>query len=460
MNTTICAVSTPPGIGGIAVIRISGPETIKTVSEIWKGKDLSSLLSHTAHLGTILDTDKNTLDQVLLTLFRAPGSFTGEDVIEISVHGSTYIQQEILRSLISAGARLAQPGEFTRRAFMNRKIDLVQTDAIASLIHSTNKATHNLAINQMRGNVSDKLKELRQSLLKLSTLLELELDFSEEEVEFADRLELIRLAEKIQSEIDTLKNTFKTGKAIKEGVAVAIIGPTNAGKSSLLNTLLQDNKAIVSEIHGTTRDTIEDTAIIDGIEFRFIDTAGLRETTDKIEKLGIERSRIAAKQANIILIVTDRSSNPDYEELRNILETDNLSENIIHISNKYDLAPTPAYTQFLREFEKKRPHIQTIHISTKTEYGIETLRKTLVETILPQPDLKEAIIITNALHYQSLNSASQSNSNIINGLQSGVPTDLIVQDVRETISCLGEITGEITSSEILQNIFANFCIGK
>lgn len=464
METTICAISTPPGLGAIAIIRISGEKTIDIVSRIWEGKDIQTFKSHTAHLGTILDSQGKKLDKALLTIFHAPNTFTGETIIELATHGSKYIQQETLNSLITAGAVLAQPGEFTRRAFLNKKIDLIQTDAIAQLIHSTSRAANTLAINQMRGNVSNKLKHLRSSLLQLSTLLELELDFSEEEVEFADRTTLIETTKQIISEIENLRDTFKTGKAIKEGVAVAIIGPTNAGKSSLLNTILQDNKAIVSDIHGTTRDTIEDTTQIEGIQFRFIDTAGIRQTTDQIEKLGIERSKNAAKTANIVLLVSDQSTKQSIQETENTINTikENTTNNptIIHLQNKTDLPQHPSYKEYLEALRNNHPEIENIPISTHTSEGIENLQQALVSTILPHPNIEESTIITNTRHFQALNAALESANNILSALSSNIPTDLVTQDVRETINHLGEITGEITSMDILQNVFANFCIGK
>jgi len=463
MSHTICAISTPPGVGGIAVARISGTDTIKIVSKIWKGRDLETIPSHTAHLGTITDTQGTPLDQALLTIFKEPNSFTGETVIELSVHGSTYIQQELINTLIKAGARLAEPGEFTRRAFINSKLDLAQVDGIASLIQSTSKAAHDIAISQMRGGVSKKLKSLRKQLLDLATLLELELDFSEEDVEFANRTQLVQTTKEILKEIDTLKATFQAGKAIKEGVTVAIAGPTNAGKSSLLNTLLGDNKAIVSEIHGTTRDIIEDTTQIGGILFRFLDTAGLRHTTDQIEQLGITRTQAAIKTASTILIVSDSTTSLQLDQIENIITTateESRKPQIIHIYNKTDKAAHPDNRILIKKLAYKHPDIPTIGLSTITRNGIDTLEETLVRHYLPEPDNREIIMITNARHYQSLIQASESTTRIINGLNANLPTDFIAQDLRETINYLGEITGELTSSEILQNIFQNFCIGK
>lgn len=465
MSDTICAISTPPGSGGIAVARISGDRTIEIVSKIWKGKPIAGMTSHTAHLGEILDSEGNTLDQALITLFLAPNSYTAENVIELSVHGSVYVQRELLNSLITAGARLAQPGEFTRRAFTNKRLDLTQTDGIASLIQSTTKAAHAIAVSQMKGSISSALKILRDKLLSLSSLLELELDFSEEEVEFADRQQLIAISEEISKEISRLSSTFKNGKAIKEGVTVAITGPTNAGKSSLLNVLLNENRAIVSDIHGTTRDIIEDTTEINGILFRFLDTAGLRKTDDAIEQLGIERSLHAIKTAQTVLILSDSTKKIDIDSLTRLINEakdreSNENPQIIHIYNKVDKTEEPENTRKLNKFKENFPEISTIQISTVTRIGIDSLEELLAAHYLPAPDNREMVMITNASHYQSLKNASESINRVITGLRTSIPTDFIAQDLRETLTHLGEITGEITSAEILQNIFQNFCIGK
>lgn len=462
MNKTICAISTPPGKGGIAVIRISGPDTFRIVSEIWEGKNICDMASHTAHLGTILDCRKQPLDQAVLTIFRNPASFTGEDIIELSVHGSVYVQQELLNSLITAGASIAEPGEFTRRAFLNKKLDLTQVDGIASLIEATGRAAHQIAMNQMRGGMSSKLKELRNKLLTLSSLLELELDFSEEEVEFADRSQLIQTSKEILEEIETLRDTFRNGKAIKEGVIVAIAGATNAGKSSLLNILLKENKAIVSDIHGTTRDVIEDTTEIDGIKFRFLDTAGIRTTSDTIEQLGIERSIQAIEKAQTTIIVVDSTSENSEDQIENLIakaQQSTVNSQIILINNKTDLPPHPESINLVSSIAKKH-NITVINLSTVTQSGLQKLQQTLSRHYLPEQNNANTLMITNARHYQALANSAESTMRIINGLQSSLPSDLIAQDLRETLNHLGEITGEITSSEILQNIFQHFCIGK
>jgi tRNA modification GTPase len=301
----ICAISTAPGVGGIAVARVSGPEAINIVDKIWHGKKLADVASHTAHLGNIDDRSGNTLDQAVATVFRAPASFTGEDVVEISVHGSTYIQAELIATLVAAGARLAEPGEFTRRAFTAGKMDLAQAEAIADLIASQSRAAHRVAMSQMRGGVSKRLAQLRDQLIELASLLELELDFSEEDVEFASRTRLIDIAQQIYAEVTRLHKSFDAGSAIKNGIPIAIVGDTNAGKSSLLNALVGDERAIVSNIHGTTRDIVEDTVTIGNNLFRLMDTAGLRDTTDPVEQIGIERSHRAMQKASITLLVTD-----------------------------------------------------------------------------------------------------------------------------------------------------------
>ncbi|MDE6582403.1 MAG: tRNA uridine-5-carboxymethylaminomethyl(34) synthesis GTPase MnmE, partial [Duncaniella sp.] len=339
-NTTICAISTPPGIGGIAVARISGPRAIAITDTLWHGRPLSQAASHTAHLGTIVDTDGNMLDQAVATIYRSPRSFTGEDTVELSIHGSTYIQRRLIETLISAGCTLAQPGEFTRRAFAAGKMDLAEAEAIADVIASSSRAAHRIAVTQMKGSYSRRLNELRARLLDLAALLELELDFSEEDVEFASRENLRAIARDIHAEVTRLHSSFAAGQAIKDGIPVAIAGATNAGKSSLLNTLIGDDRAIVSDIHGTTRDTIEETLETGDYLFRFIDTAGLRETDDTIERIGIERTRRAIDRAMITLLVVDPASLPDKEIINSMLPSEHKRHMIIAV-NKTDLH-TPA----------------------------------------------------------------------------------------------------------------------
>ena len=461
---TICAISTPPGIGGIAVIRISGPDAIAACSLVFRPFKASHALdtraTHTLTFGQIVlpqenpDFKEEILDEVVVSLYRAPHSFTGEDLVEISCHGSIYIQQRILELLCNAKhssssyhslsltkwtgegqgsgslVRLASPGEFTRRAFANGRFDLTQAEAVADLISAQSAASHRLAMQQMKGSISQKLSSLHDQLLELTSLLELELDFSEEDVEFAERTRLIDLANEIDAEVMRLANSFKTGQAIKNGIPVAIIGAPNVGKSTLLNALLKEDRAIVSDIQGTTHDVIEDTITLGGFLFRFIDTAGIRTTDDRIEQLGIERSRQAASHANIIILLTepgvpyiDIEARPD--------------QHVLRIENKTD--------QF----------------QALTGLGIEALEQQLIS--LARPTTTGDVILTNQRHYQALTSAHQSLLRVIAGLNANLSGDLIAEDLRAVIASLNEILGKnmtITSQEMLNNIFKNFCIGK
>ena len=469
ITDTICAISTPPGSGGIAVARISGPEAIDVVMRRWKGKDLNLVPSHSVHLGTVTDSAGRDLDQAVATIFRAPASYTGDDVIELSVHGSPFIQRELILSLIDAGARLAERGEFTRRAHAAGKLDLAQAEAVADIIAADSRAAHRIAISQMKGNFSRRLAQLRDQLIEISSLLELELDFSEEEVEFASRSHLLQLATDLHNEITRLSASFRTGNAIRRGIPVAIIGPTNAGKSSLLNTLLGDNRAIVSDIHGTTRDTIEETLEIGDYLFRFIDTAGIRPTDDPIEQQGIDRSISAISRARIIISLIDpfNTDEASHQALDSLQYAD--SAHIIHAINKADL---PGYTNAIRTLNISDPikisattgqSINTptnvIELSATTRQGIDTLRNRLTE-IAAADDAPSDIIITNIRHADALTRAGQSIQRVITALSTDLPGDLIAQDLRETILHLSEITDPITTDELLQTIFTRFCIGK
>lgn len=453
-DDTICAISTPPGVGGIAVARVSGPKALEVVQKIWKGKPLDAMKSHSAHLGTILDSQGNTLDQGVATLFLAPASFTGEDVLELSVHGSRFVQRELLNALMAAGARLAEPGEFTRRAFVNGKFDLAQAEAVADVIASDSRAAHRIAINQMRGGYSKTLESLREKLLELASLLELELDFSEEEVEFASRQHLLALAQAIHSEVTRLQKSFAQGTAIKQGIPVAIVGATNAGKSSLLNALLGDDRAIVSNIHGTTRDVVEDTLEIGDYQFRFMDTAGLRSTDDTIEKIGIERSLKAISKASIVINVADPAdpaAESIYQQVSRTVDPE--ATQLIFVTNKADLYPR-ATLSFI-------PAEQTqISLSCATSEGLDTLRHALEEAARRIDGDSSNILVTNARHAEILANAAQSTLRIIQGLDNNLSGDLIAQDVRETIHHLGTISGTITTTQILTTIFSRFCIGK
>ena len=456
---TICAISTAPGTGGIAVIRVSGTDTIKNVSKIWVGKELDTLHTHTAHLGRIQNSQKETLDEVVLTLFRSPRSFTGEDVIEISCHGSQWIQQEIVSSLIAAGCRAAKGGEFSKRAFMNGKLDLSQAEAIADVIASSSKAAHKIAMSQMRGDFSKMINQLRDSLLDFCALLELELDFSEEEVEFADRQKLTENATSIHTTLEHLAGSFKTGNAIKNGFPVAIVGEPNAGKSTLLNRLLHDDKALVSDIRGTTRDIIEDTITIDGILFRFIDTAGIRQTTDKIESMGIERAYKKMEDASIILWLIDPTQETDINELAKEILPKASDCQLIAVINKIDNVEDAVIEKIKAQIVKECGPIQISTISAKEDINVNKLEEALIA--VAQKDYNPAeILITNARHYDALHNAALAISRAIDGLHAGISGDFIAQDIRETIHYLSEITGEITTNDILGNIFAKFCLGK
>lgn len=452
LEDTIAAIATPHGIGAIALIRISGRKAIEIVNSAWKGTSLITAKSHTAHLGYIVNASGQTIDQVVATIYRNPKSFTGEDTIEIACHGSLWIQKELLNELIRRGCRPAKGGEFSQRAFINGKIDLAEAEGIADLIASSSQAAHRVAISQMKGEFSAKLSSLRTQLLNFVSLIELELDFAEEEVEFADRTQLITLANDVKTIVDNLADSFSIGTTLKKGIPVAIAGVTNVGKSTLLNRLLHEEKAIVSNIHGTTRDFVEDTTEINGILFRFIDTAGLRDTTDIVENIGIERATQKIKDAAYILWLIDPIADlaPQISRLNATAAGLLQNQKILVIINKSDIAT--ADFQQLKKYE-------TIQISAKTGEGIKTLETHLSHTFA-QETQKHDIIITNARHYQALIKASETLQRAILGLTDGLPGDLVSQDIRECMHHLGEITGEISTDDLLGNIFANFCIGK
>lgn len=453
MNDTICALAAAPG-GAIGIIRISGAQSLEILSHIFT-KDLSDAKANTIHYGHIVESDnvtqhQNIVDEVLVSVFRAPRSYTGENSVEISCHGSSYILNKILELLVQSGCRMAQPGEFTKRSFLNGKFDLSQAEAVADLIASSNKATHQLAMSQLRGSVSSELAQLRDQLLHLTSLLELELDFSDhEDLEFADRTELNTIAKSIDKQITHLTQSFETGQAIKQGIPVAIVGKTNVGKSTLLNRLLKDDRAIVSDVHGTTRDTIEDTIDINGVTFRFIDTAGIRQTTDQVEKIGIERTYSTIDKARIVLWVIDQK--PSTKEFDNILEHTN-NKKLIAVKNKIDIADNGPFA-----IDK----IPIIEISAKQGTNLTQLEQTIYEAAGIPTLCDTDVIITNARHYDALVRARQSLSRVLDGLRSGLSGDLLSEDLREVLSILSEITGgQITTPEVLGNIFKNFCVGK
>ena len=447
MNDTICALATAPG-GAIGIIRISGPQALEILSRVFT-KDVSAAPANTIHYGHIKN-GAEIVDEVMASLFRAPHSYTGEDSVEISCHGSRYILNKVLNLLIAEGCRQAGPGEFTQRAYLNGKMDLSQAEAVADLIASTNQATHQIAMSQLRGHFSSKLAQLREQLLKLTSLLELELDFSDhEDLEFADRSELMELTKTIDNHITHLSNSFETGQAIKQGIPVAIVGKTNVGKSTLLNRLLKDDRAIVSDVHGTTRDTIEDTIDIKGITFRFIDTAGIRQTQDEVEQIGITRTYAAIDKARIVLWLID--SEPSTKEINDILQrTDN--KKLIVIKNKADKADNNSYNSLKLPF---------VSISAKFGKGIEELEQAIYEAADIPTLTENDIIVTNARHYEALVRAHEHIQRVIDGLQMQLSGDLLSEDLRLTLDTLAEITGgQITPNEVLGNIFKNFCVGK
>ncbi|MBO4814886.1 MAG: tRNA uridine-5-carboxymethylaminomethyl(34) synthesis GTPase MnmE [Muribaculaceae bacterium] len=456
---TIVAVSTPHGMGGIAVVRVSGPDALTAVEKRWNGARLDTMQSHTAHLGQLLDSQGELLDEVVLTLYRAPHSFTGEDVVEIACHGSVWIQRQLMNTLIDAGCRAATGGEFTQRAFANGKMDLSQAEAIADVIASGSRASHRVAMNQMRGAFGRELSVLRSQLLQFVSLIELELDFSEEDVSFADRSKLIDLATDIHSVITRLADSFQAGNAIKNGLPVAIVGASNAGKSTLLNALLRDDKALVSDIAGTTRDVIEDTMVLGGVQFRFIDTAGIRESVDVIENMGIERSFQKMDEAQLVLWVIDATAPlAEVDRFVPMIAEHCHDKQLIAVVNKTDVADGEPVAEALHGLLPEGAVIAPI--SAKSAADVERLEQLIVErAMLPEVD-SEALIVTNARHYEALVRAGEAIERAIEGLQGGVSGDFVSQDIRECMHYLGEITGEITTDEILGEIFSHFCIGK
>lgn len=451
---TIVALATPTGMGAIAVIRLSGPDAVSIADAVFKSvryKKLQDQPSHTVHLGHVFDGEI-MVDEVLVSVFHGPQSYTGENVVEISCHGSTYIQQRLLQILMDKGAKMAEAGEFTLRAFLNGKMDLTQAEAVADLIASEGEAAHRMAMQQMRGGISDRLSELRVQLVEFASLIELELDFSEEDVAFADRAALEKLLDKIQNTLKSLIDSFALGNAMKNGVPVAIAGKPNAGKSSLLNALLQEDKAIVSDIPGTTRDSIEDTLYVDGIQFRFTDTAGLRETQDKIEAIGVERAKDKIAQSQLLLYVVDPTQTPakDVKKALDVLDTNNVQ--IWVVINKVDLLSEKEIKHYTAEL--KLPHL---FVSAQKQLGLDELKQRLIDAVQGQ---SFDTIITNNRHYATLKQALQATMAVREGLSVGLSSDLLAIDLRATLDHLGTVTGTVSTDELLGNIFVNFCIGK
>jgi tRNA modification GTPase len=464
----ICALATPAG-GAIGIIRLSGSEAIRLTDKVFvsvSGKQLSAAKPNTLHYGEIKDKDGHTIDDVLVSVFRAPHSYTGEDSTEISCHGSRYILQQVLQRLIEVGCRQAEPGEYTRRAYMNGKMDLSQAEAVADLIASTNKATHQMALSQLKGHFSSELTVLREKLLKMTSLLELELDFSDhEELEFADRSELRALAAEIEKKITTLAHSFETGNALKQGVPVAIVGKTNVGKSTLLNRLLHEEKAIVSNIHGTTRDVIEDTTLIDGITFRFIDTAGIRKTDDVVENIGIERTYQKMEEAKIVIWLLD--AQPTEAEIEDMKEK-NQGKKLLMVFNKIDeisfdkaLLPSDENSQTSTSISLSDENVSILNISARTGENVSDLEQALVKAADIPEITENDVIVTSARHYEALLRADESLSRVLESMDMGMSGDIIAEDLKMVLEELGEITGgQISSQETLNNIFKHFCIGK
>ena len=450
----IVAMATPPGTGAIAVIRVSGPDAIKLVSGLFepiKSKKLTEQRSHTIHLGHIV-SDNKVLDKVLVSLFKGPHSYTGEDVIEISCHGSPYIQQQLLQLLLKSGCRMATPGEFTLRAFLNGKMDLSQAEAVADLIASDSAAAHEIAMQQMRGGFSNQIQELREELLNFASLIELELDFSQEDVEFADRTQFNTLLNTISEVLKQLIDSFALGNVIKEGIPVAIVGEPNVGKSTLLNAFLNEERAIVSDIAGTTRDTVEDQININGINFRFIDTAGIRETKDVVEKIGIERTFDKIEKARLIIYLFDREdfNRNELESIQNKYP----DKQLLPVCNKMDLLTKEEIDQMASEI----PGI--LFISAKLKQGMDVLTEKLMSLVDSGALTTDSTIISNSRHYDALLKALEEIQKVKEGMDAGIASDLMAIDIRQALYHLGEITGQVTTDDLLGNIFSNFCIGK
>jgi len=457
LKDTIVALATPAGVGAIGVIRLSGSKAIEIANEVFKGKNLTQQKSHTIHFGKIINEEKIILDEVLASLFIAPTSYTKENSVEISCHGSNFIIQEIIQLLIRKGARLAQPGEFTLRAFLNGQMDLSQAEAVADLIAANSASAHAIAMQQMRGGFSEEIKNLRQQLLDFASLIELELDFSEEDVEFANRSELKELVRKIQSLIHSLIQSFQLGNVIKKGVNTVIAGRPNAGKSTLLNALLKEERAIVSDIAGTTRDTIEEVLNIKGIEFRLIDTAGIRDAQDQIEAIGVEKTMEKVQSSAILLYVFDATQLPPETVQADLQNLQAPNQTVLLVPNKMDRNP------YLKPEEYATPTLPTsqiVTVSAINSMNIEHLKNTLYDLVVTEKINFDSPIISNTRHLEALQNAHQSLTDVLTNMESGVTSDFVAMDIRRALYYLGEIVGEVSTDDLLGNIFSNFCIGK
>lgn len=487
LNDTIVALATPTGIGAIGVIRLSGKNAIAICNGVFKGKDLEKQETHTIHFGTIRDREDRIIDEVLVSLFIGPKSYTGEHVVEVSCHGSNYIIQQIIQLFVQEGARMAQPGEFTLRAFLNGRMDLSQAEAVADLIASSSASSHNLAMQQMRGGFSDEIQKLRQQLLDFASLIELELDFSEEDVEFADRTELKSLVKKIQTYIHALIQSFDLGNAIKHGINTVIAGRPNAGKSTLLNALLNEDRAIVSDIAGTTRDTIEEVLNIEGIQFRLIDTAGIREASDQIEAIGVEKTMEKISQSALLIYVFDVIQTQPEEVRQDLAKLVKPDMHLLVIANKMDLNPHTKFEHYFEggsgkgevgrknedvspsdsDFPLPTSHLplaitpaQWVPLSALEKMNIGFLKEKLYQSVLTEQVQVDSTIVSNARHFEALKKASESLDDVLQAMDSGITSDFVAMDIRRALAFLGEITGEISTDDLLGNIFGKFCIGK
>ncbi|MEZ5042880.1 MAG: tRNA uridine-5-carboxymethylaminomethyl(34) synthesis GTPase MnmE [Saprospiraceae bacterium] len=489
LNDTIVALATPAGVGAIGVIRLSGKEAIRICNKVFKGKNLEAQGSHTIHFGTIRNAEDQVIDEVLVSLFVGPTSYTGENVVEVSCHGSNYIIQQLIQLFTQQGARMAQPGEFTLRAFLNGRMDLSQAEAVADLIASSSEAAHTLAIQQMRGGFSDEIQKLRQQLLDFASLIELELDFSEEDVEFADRSALKKLVKTIQAYLHDLLQSFDLGNAIKNGINTVIAGRPNAGKSTLLNALLNEERAIVSDIAGTTRDTIEEVLNINGIQFRIIDTAGIREAHDQIEAIGVAKTMEKISQSALLIYVFDVAQMEPEEVRQDLARLMKPGIHLLVIANKMDLNPYTKFEDYFGEVdswevesrksgsgEVKQPGVtssglttynlqhltptQWVPISALEKMNIGYLKEKLYESVITEKVKLDSTVVSNVRHYEALRKASESLDDVLQAMDSGITSDFVAMDIRRALAYLGEITGEISTDDLLGNIFGKFCIGK